>query len=159
MSMGSRIRQARENKGYTQEYVAERLGVSRQAVFKWEKDRTKPDTANLVALSELLGITTDHLLRGDKSESVKKHRYSGEVFFRAAIIPLLLLPLCWLTGIFSGAYTEMVQIPIDNGLRIGLPLLMYGHSPFAIVLAVVSIVSLLLIILLLFLGCQANKDQ
>ena len=62
MSMGTRIRQARNRKGYTQEYVAEALDVSRQAVHKWEKDQSKPDTANLMALAQLLDTTVDQLL-------------------------------------------------------------------------------------------------
>ena len=54
MTMGNRIAKARKEKCFTQEYVAESLGISRQAVFKWEKNQTKPDTANLIALSEMI---------------------------------------------------------------------------------------------------------
>lgn len=154
MSMGKRISQARKNKGYTQEYVAAALNVSRQAVFKWEKDQTKPDTANLIALSELLGVSVDYLIQGKE-----KQKYPGEPFFLASLIPLLLLPVCWLIGLFSGAYTDMVQIPIGQGIRVGLPFLMYGHSPAAIVLVVISLICLILFAILLILGHLANKNQ
>lgn len=156
MSMGERIRQARKNKGYTQEYVAEALGVSRQAVFKWEKDQTKPDTANLIALAKLLGTTVDHLASG--KQEIKPGNYAADRYFKASLLPLCLMPICWLIGIFSGVYTEMVEIPVSSGVRVGIPFLMYGRSPLAVILVVVSIVSFLLFLLLLFVGHQATKD-
>ena len=51
----------------------------------------------------------------------------------------------------------MVQIPVGNGIRMGLPFLMYGHSPAAITLVIISVVCLILVILLLFLGAYTNK--
>ena len=47
----------------TQEMVAESLGVSRQAVGKWESGASEPSTANLIALSKLYGVSVDELLR------------------------------------------------------------------------------------------------
>ena len=49
--------------GYTQEYVAEALGVSRQAVSKWENGTSEPSTSNLMALAKLYGLSVDELLR------------------------------------------------------------------------------------------------
>ena len=154
MTTGNRISQLRKNKGYTQEYVAQCLDVSRQAVFKWEKDQTRPDTANLIALAALLDTSVDHLISGTPS----KADHSGERYFRASLIPLCLIPLCWIIGVFSGAYTDMVQIPLGNGIRVGIPFLVYGPSPFAIMLVSVSVVSFLLLPVLFFLGHQANKS-
>ncbi len=147
---------ARRNKGYTQEYVAEALGISRQAVFKWEKDQTKPDTTNLIALSEVLGVSVEYLTKGETEHS-SGHRTSGEPFFLASLVPLLIIPLCWVVGVFSGVYTDMVQIPVGKGIRMGLPLLMYGRSPAAITLQIVSIVSVILFIVLIFVGIYLNK--
>ena len=155
MSMGTRIRQARNKKGYTQEYVAEALDVSRQAVFKWEKDQTKPDTTNLLALAELLDTSVDHLL----GLRIEEKKSAADSYFKASLLPLILIPVCWLIGLLSGVYTDMVQIPVGNGIRMGLPFLMYGHSPLAIVLAVVSIASLMIFLLLLYLGHRANQDS
>lgn len=157
MSMGKRICQARKKKGYTQEYVAAVLCVSRQAVYKWEKDLTKPDADNLLALSDLLSVSTDYLIKGNQVNGQKPESYSGEVFFRVSLIPLLLLPVCWIIGVFSGAYTQMVQLPLSDGLRVGLPFLMYGHSPAAIILVIVSIVCLILFVLLIALGANTNQ--
>ncbi len=53
----------RKQNGYTQEQVAERLGVSRQAVAKWERGETLPDIENVIALSDMYGTTVDFLVR------------------------------------------------------------------------------------------------
>lgn len=155
MTIGNRISQLRKNKGYTQEHVAQALGVSRQAVFKWEQDQSRPDTANLIALAELLGTSTDYLLQG--KTATKSSARSGS-FFRASLFPLILMPLCWILGILIGAYTDMAEISVRQGVRIGIPFLMYGRSPLAIILVVVSIVCFFLFVLMLFWGHQANKD-
>ena len=47
----------------TQEFVAEKLGLSRQAVSKWESGRAEPSTSNLIAIAKLYGIEPDELLR------------------------------------------------------------------------------------------------
>lgn len=47
----------------TQEFVAEALGVSRQAVSKWERGDSDPSTANLLALAKLFGISAEEMLR------------------------------------------------------------------------------------------------
>ena len=47
----------------TQEFVAEQLGVSRQAVSKWENGTSDPSTTNLLALAKLFGISPEELLR------------------------------------------------------------------------------------------------
>ena len=69
-TMGSRIAARRKEKGVTQEELAARLGVSAQAVSKWENDVSCPDISLLPRLCRMLGITSDELLTGDNS-SVK----------------------------------------------------------------------------------------
>ncbi len=61
-TMGKRIVQLRKEKGYTQEQLAELVGVSAQAVSKWENDVSCPDISILPKLAEVLGVTTDELL-------------------------------------------------------------------------------------------------
>lgn len=61
-TMGKRIAQLRKDKGMTQEQLAEKLGVSAQAVSKWENDISCPDIALLPLLAGTLGVTTDELL-------------------------------------------------------------------------------------------------
>lgn len=64
MPLGETIRQHRTNCKMTQEFVAESLGVSRQAVSKWESGTTEPSTANLIALAQLFGVSAEKLLKG-----------------------------------------------------------------------------------------------
>ncbi len=61
-SLGNRIMKNRKAKGLTQDQLAEQLGVTPQAVSKWENDLSCPDITTLPKLAELFGITTDELL-------------------------------------------------------------------------------------------------
>ncbi len=67
-TIGSRIGRYRKAKGLTQEALAEKLGVSSQAVSKWENDQSCPDISLLPLLCRILGITSDELLTGKNSE-------------------------------------------------------------------------------------------
>ncbi|MBQ7344050.1 MAG: helix-turn-helix transcriptional regulator [Clostridia bacterium] len=67
-TLGMRIAEKRKEKGLRQDDVAERLGVSSQAVSKWENDLSCPDISALPDLAELLGTTVDELLTGKKAE-------------------------------------------------------------------------------------------
>ncbi len=62
-SLGETLKAHRTSRGFTQEYVAESLGVSRQAVSKWENGTSDPSTANLMALAKLYGLSVDELLK------------------------------------------------------------------------------------------------
>lgn len=62
-SLGQVIRAHREQKGYTQEYMAEQLGVSRQAVSKWENGTTEPSTSNLFALAKLFEMPVEEFMK------------------------------------------------------------------------------------------------
>ena len=62
-SLGEVIRKHRTACGMTQEFVAERLGVSRQAVSKWESGVSDPSTSNLFALAKLYEVSVEELIR------------------------------------------------------------------------------------------------
>lgn len=62
-SLGETIKAHRTRCKMTQEFVAESLGVSRQAVSKWEQGSSDPSTSNLLALAKLFGISAEELLR------------------------------------------------------------------------------------------------
>ncbi len=65
MDLTGKIIALRKQHGMTQEELAERLNVSRQAVSRWETKTAMPDAANILALSRLFGVTTDYLLYDD----------------------------------------------------------------------------------------------
>ena len=69
MTIGNRIRSLRKELNYSQEYIAEQLNVSRQAVSKWEKDISKPDTNNIIQLANLLNSTVEYIASGKKEIS------------------------------------------------------------------------------------------
>lgn len=62
-TLGEQLRAERTRCKMTQEFVAETLGVSRQAVSKWENGTADPSTANLFALAKLYGVSAEDLLR------------------------------------------------------------------------------------------------
>ena len=64
MTIGKRIAALRKEKNLTQEELAGHMGVSAQAVSKWENDQTCPDISALPKLARLLGVTVDELLEG-----------------------------------------------------------------------------------------------
>jgi len=61
-NLGEVLRQSRVDNGFTQEFVAEHLGVSRQAVSKWESGLCEPSTSNLINISKLYKINLEKLL-------------------------------------------------------------------------------------------------
>ena len=68
LTLGKRIAMLRRQKGLKQDTLAEVLGVSPQAVSKWENDQTCPDISLLPKLAELLEVSVDELLSGKKME-------------------------------------------------------------------------------------------
>lgn len=68
MSIADRILTLRKSKGMSQEQLAEAMGVSRQAVSKWESEQASPDPEKIIAMSEIFGVTTDYLLKGIEPE-------------------------------------------------------------------------------------------
>ena len=67
-SLGEALKENRIRCQMTQEFVAERIGVSRQAVSKWENGSSDPSTSNLLALAKLYGVSAEDLLKQVQSE-------------------------------------------------------------------------------------------
>ena len=65
MNLGNNLYQARKKKGLSQEDAAEKLGVSRQTISKWETDETLPDIRQAKQLSMLYGLSLDELISFD----------------------------------------------------------------------------------------------
>ena len=69
VTLGKRIADLRREKGFKQDELAEKLGISPQAVSKWENDQTCPDISLLPSLAKILGVSIDELLSGKKEEA------------------------------------------------------------------------------------------
>ena len=65
MEIGSKLRQARQRTGMTQEQVAREIHVSRQTISNWETGKSLPDVLSVIALSDLYLVSLDELLKGD----------------------------------------------------------------------------------------------
>lgn len=77
MTLEEQIKYYRKQAGLSQEKMAEKIGVSRQAITKWENGTGTPDIANLMAIANLFQISVDELLSNEKSEK-KQSNYIYE---------------------------------------------------------------------------------
>ena len=76
MTFGEKLQKLRKARSLTQEALAQQIGVSLQALSKWESDAVLPDTENVIRLSDLFGVSTDYLLR-DPPANVSPSASSG----------------------------------------------------------------------------------
>lgn len=114
MTLGENIQQLRKRHGLSQDALAERLDVSRQAVSKWERDEAVPELDKLVALSQAFEVTLDELVTGQHPELQTEppqpqltyvvQQKSWETRKIVAAILLTLGLLCLALGILCSGY-------------------------------------------------------
>lgn len=130
LEIGQRLGERRRAAGLSQEELAERLGVSRQAVSNWETARSCPDTDNLLALAKLYGITVDALLNGHSIEQPAEEESAPNVAVSrsalvqgVAIAAIMLLSAIFYTTVGPYvAFSVMDDITELFGLTIGTTL-------------------------------------
>ena len=96
MKLSEKIVQLRKEQGLSQEELAERLGLSRQAVSRWESGTALPDAGNLLQLSRLFDVTADYLLDEERespeaptvANAAKLHRTNGRLIAGGAMAML-----------------------------------------------------------------------
>lgn len=79
MNVADRIQNLRKTKGVSQEQLADAIGVSRQAVSKWESEQTMPDLEKVILMSEYFDVTTDYLLKGIEPAGEVEHMTMADV--------------------------------------------------------------------------------
>ena len=79
--IGENLKVLRQHHGYTMEALAEKIGVSRQAVAKWENGDSVPDLINSIALAELYRVTLDSLVQDSPFEVVQRSEDEGKYLF------------------------------------------------------------------------------
>ena len=79
MNVADRIQNLRKIKGISQEQLAEAIGVSRQAVSKWESEQSTPDLEKIILMSDFFDVTTDYLLKGIEPTNEIEHMTVGDV--------------------------------------------------------------------------------
>ena len=90
MNIADRIQYLRKQKGLSQEELADKIGVSRQAVSKWESKQSTPDLDKIIVMSDLFEVTTEYILKGIEpvsttSKKTIKALYLGFVLVFATI--------------------------------------------------------------------------
>jgi len=90
MNIADRIQYLRKQRGLSQDELADKIGVSRQAVSKWESEQSMPDLDKIIVMSDLFEVTTDYILKGIEpitttSKKTIKALYLGFVLVFATI--------------------------------------------------------------------------
>ncbi len=116
MDIGSKLKNARNEANFTQEEIAEKLGVSRQTISNWENSKSYPDIISVIKLSDIYSISLDALLKEDKN--MIKHLDESTNIVKSRnrlrrILPILIYTLIWTVcilffWIFSSATDAMV---------------------------------------------------
>mgnify|MGYP001153254082 CR=1 FL=1 len=115
MNIADRIQYLRKQKGYSQEELADKVGVSRQAVSKWESEQTTPDLEKVIAMSELFEVTTDYILKGIEPVSTTNRKTVKTLYLGFVLI------FATIAGIWSFAanrfdYDEIIMIILAGGV-------------------------------------------
>ena len=122
MTLGEKITGLRKKRGLSQEELAITLGVSRQAVSKWETEEAKPDTDKIVALAEYFEVTTDWLLRdiepAGADTDTDAHMSPAQAKAGAPLLLCLTLgaSACGLFLLFYGRFVSASTIPSTVGV-------------------------------------------
>lgn len=108
----NRLLQYRKKHNLSQEELANKIGVSRQAVSKWERAEASPDTDNLILLAEIYGVSLDELLKGEANNSSKSEAEQETVSGESADntqIP---------TGDEGTEYIKADKVSFKNGIHV-----------------------------------------
>ncbi len=116
MGLNEKIVELRKAQALSQEELAEKLNVSRQAVSRWETGTAMPDAANLLQLSRLFGVTTDYLLGAEQTgvgERKKTLAEDGRIFPYLMVLEVMAVLLQFMTTVIleSGVFAILSCIP------------------------------------------------
>lgn len=165
IKLADRLVVLRKEKGYSQEVLAEKLGLSRQSISKWERAEASPDTDNLIALAEIYNMTLDELLgnveSAPKEETkvkektpITKAQIKGKKLMKIMpIISIAVVAVYVLVGfafkIWHPTWMMFLLIPLLLTVAISL---IAGKNKRITALMLTSSVSLLAVIAYLFAG-------
>ena len=149
MTIGERIAKCRKEKKLSQEYIAESLEVSRQAVSKWENDQSEPDTNNLIKLARLFNVSVEYLANGEE-ENIKVVYIEKNIPI-LKIIGLILLGLGGLSLLFGIIIPYMFGIAIIL-IAFGLLLILLKKEGLILGSIIITIGTILFLIQGFFFG-------
>lgn len=167
MSIGQNIASRRKAQKLSQEYIANQLGVSRQAVSKWETGQTEPTAKNLVELARLFDISVSELVEPEKTATPKRNRKLGlqrfaiisysasamlymaetnDRFFQVFTALLILLSAVWMAF-------NILHLPSDIRTKMALRELIYCILIYCIVTFVEPIIRNVFASILIIICC------
>lgn len=131
MTISDRIIELRKQNSLSQEDLAEVVGVSRQAVSKWESGQSTPDIEKVIKLSEYFNISTDYLLKGEQLNNAQKNQEKSKVNMMIFVVVSTALNFLGLIMASFVWYEEQVPMATGVGLiffTLGLLIYFIGHS-------------------------------
>ena len=165
IKLADRIVALRKENGYSQEVLAEKLGLSRQSISKWERAEASPDTDNLIALAQVYNMTLDELLGNEESAPKKETKVKEKTpmtnsqikgkklmkimpIFSIAVVVVYVL-VGFAAKIWHPTWMMFLLIPLLLTVAISL---LAGKTKRITALMLTSSVSLLAVIVYLFAG-------
>lgn len=149
----NRLQQLRKANGYSQEVLAEKLGVSRQSVSKWERGESSPEIDNLVAISKIYGIAIDDLINTDNEMEIAENEETQHDYF-AKLKSLLSKANDF--GIYPNVTKKLTRFPFSIfviALYFTLSILFHMWHPFWIVFMAIPIFYRFAV------ACKANNKR
>lgn len=130
MTLGDKLTKLRKENNFTQEQLAEMIGVSRQAISKWESDISYPETEKLIKLGELYGCSMDYLLKDGETAFVPKS--TAFSFERVSKKRIRGLPIWHINIGFGRTAKGIIAIGLTAKGIISLGLFSFGIISFGI---------------------------
>lgn len=150
----NRLQQLRKMNGYSQEVLAEKLGISRQSISKWERAESSPEIDNLIALAKIYGLTVDELLDTSNDKVVVKNTNKKERDIKGKLKSLLSKANDF--GIYPNAAKALLLFPfpiIIVVLYVALSMIFKIWHPFWIIFLTIPIYYRFAI------ACKANNRK
>lgn len=140
MKLSDKIINLRKANGWSQEDLAERLDVSRQAISRWENGSALPDSNNILQLSKLFHVTADYLLNEDYTSDndipclkeacsaldSKRKKYGSLSLF--ASVAFLLAAIAWLVQAISTLEAVYIVLAVVNATLSGVNIYLYSKN-------------------------------
>ena len=140
MKLYEKIIKLRKSNGWSQEELAEKLDLSRQAISRWENGTALPDANNILQLSKIFGVTSDYLLNEDYSDDgdipcvkeAKKEldfkKDSNRKLFLVSSVAFLLGAAVWLFQAINHLSAPYAALAIVNALLSGISVIIFDRN-------------------------------
>lgn len=140
MKLYEKIIKLRKSNGWSQEELAEKLDLSRQAISRWENGTALPDANNILQLSKIFGVTSDYLLNEDYSDDgdipcvkeAKKEldskKDSNRKLFIVSSVAFLLGAVVWLVQAINHLSAPYAALAIVNALLSGVSVIILDRN-------------------------------